>query len=398
MKIRIERISRRMKYFMIFFFLCFCICYELEIQAEEMQLYAHSAVLMDGKTGRVLYGKEEDIARPMASTTKILTCIIALEECELEENVLISVNAQKQPAVHLGMKKGETYYIEDLLYSLMLESHNDSAVAIAEHISGSVEAFSKKMNLKAKEIGCENAFFVTPNGLDGEYKGKKHSISATDLAKIMSYCVLKSPARNLFCNITQTSTYQVKELHGNKVKTLYNHNALFQMVEGVISGKTGYTAEAGYCYVGAVERDNRVYVIALLGSGWPGNKHYKWVDSQKLLNYGFEIYHNLSVKVKCPKDTVSVIGGKDKEVQVGIKEKDFCVLVKEGEKPKVTYELVRALNAPVKKGTIVGKAIYKIENDTIKEFTIETKETVGKLRFIDVWKQVCKAWIVSCFL
>ena len=152
-------------------------------------LYALSAVLMDGDSGRVLYEKEGYTPRPNASTTKVLTCILALENGAGDDYVMVSKKATFQPEVKLGLKEGEQYYLEDLLYSLMLKSHNDTAVAIAEHIGGSVEGFARMMNEKAKEIGCTNTHFVTPNGLDGADAGGIHQTTARDLALIMRYAV-----------------------------------------------------------------------------------------------------------------------------------------------------------------------------------------------------------------
>ena len=131
------------------------------------ELYARSAVLMDADSGRILFGKEADKARPMASTTKIMTCILALEHMKEDQETEASDYAAGQPEVHLGVRAGERYKIRDLLYSLMLESHNDSAVMIAEGIAGSVEQFAALMNQKAVELGCKNTHFITPNGLDG---------------------------------------------------------------------------------------------------------------------------------------------------------------------------------------------------------------------------------------
>ena len=138
------------------------------------QLYAQSAVLMDADNGRVLFEKNGSEKKPMASTTKIMTCILALEEGNLTDVVNVSENAARQPKVHLGMQMDEKFYLRDLLYSLMLESHNDSAVAIAEHIGGSVQAFADKMNAKAKEIGCRDTYFITPNGLDASDDNGEH--------------------------------------------------------------------------------------------------------------------------------------------------------------------------------------------------------------------------------
>ena len=137
-------------------------------QPDPLKLNAQSAVLADGLTGRVLYGKGEDTIRPMASTTKIMTCILALELGNPDDVVTATKEAAGQPKVHLGVQSGQTFYLKDLLYSLMLESHNDAAVMIAEHIGGSVPGFARLMNEKAKALGCENTYFITPNGLDAK--------------------------------------------------------------------------------------------------------------------------------------------------------------------------------------------------------------------------------------
>ena len=136
---------------------------QCQLPEEIEELYARSAVVIDGSSGRVLFGKNADETMPMASTTKIMTCILALENGDPEDIVEVSQNAAGQPEVHLGAGVGETFYLKDLLYALMLESYNDAAVMIAEQISGSVETFAGLMNQKAKELGCGNTNFVTPN-------------------------------------------------------------------------------------------------------------------------------------------------------------------------------------------------------------------------------------------
>ena len=198
----------------------------IPVQAEEPdELYAQSAVLMDAESGRVLFEKNGLDVKAMASTTKIMTCILALENADEKTEVTFSENAVRQPKVHLGASKGETFYLGDLLHSLMLESHNDSAVAIAEAVAGSVEAFADRMNQKAKEIGCKNTCFITPNGLDatatltdknGDTSEVFHSTTAEDLAKIMSYCITKSSCKEQFLEITQTPTYTFSNCAGTR--------------------------------------------------------------------------------------------------------------------------------------------------------------------------------------
>ena len=170
---------------------------ELSEPEEEEQnvlagLHARYAVLLDGDSGRVLLEKDGDVKRPMASTTKIMTCILALEHMKSEQEIVTaSAEAASQPKVRLGVREGQQFYLRDLLYSLMLESHNDSAVMIAEHIGGSVRGFASLMNKKAAEIGCEDTYYITPNGLDASDEQGTHSTTARELALVMRYCLME---------------------------------------------------------------------------------------------------------------------------------------------------------------------------------------------------------------
>ena len=253
------------------------------VAEEPKQLYALSAVLMDGDSGRVLYEKNGETPLANASTTKLLTCIVALEKADINDTVTISQNAASQPAVKLGLVAGNSYNMKDLLYGMMLESFNDCAYAIAEHVGGSTEGFAKLMNEKANEIGCLGTYFITPNGLDAENDISFHHSTAGDLCVIMSYCAWKSPKSTQFLEITQTMQYTFETKEGQMVFS--NHNRLLTETDYCISGKTGFTTKAGYCYVAAVEKDGRRMCLSLLGCGWPNNKNYKWADAKSLVEY-----------------------------------------------------------------------------------------------------------------
>ena len=228
----------------------------------QQTLHARAWVLMDADSGRILAGKDADTAYPMASTTKILTCILALEQGNPDDWVEVSEKAASMPDVQLNMRAGERYRLSDLLYSLMLESHNDSAVAVAEHIGGSVEEFAEKMNRKAREIGCKNVCFVTPNGLDvADADGNEHSASAADMARIMRYCAFQSPCRETFLEITRTASRTIQDESGNRSFYLANHNALLNQCAEVLSGKTGFTGKAGYCYVAALKKEGKAFTV-----------------------------------------------------------------------------------------------------------------------------------------
>ncbi len=350
-----------------------------------LTLYAQSAVLMDGESGRVLYEKNGYEHMPNASTTKIMTCILTLEEGNLEDEVKVSSYAASMPQVRLGMSADDTFRLKDLLYSLMLESHNDSAVAIAEHIGGTVEGFAEKMNQKARELGCEDTYFITPNGLDASDGTGVHGTTAKDLAKIMSYCI----QNKTFLEITQTSNYQFTNLAGTKHYNCNNHNAFLQMMEGALSGKTGFTGNAGYCYVGALRRDDRTFIVALLACGWPNNKTYKWSDTKTLMNYGLENYHYedvyeydrefASVKVEQaePKN-----GSLYQEVTVPleIKEEKIRVLKRVDEEVRTIYEIPECVQAPVKKGQQLGKVTYYLGERQIAELPVYATESAKELR------------------
>ena len=286
-------------------------------EQEEIRLYSQSVVLMDGLSGRILYGKNAEQIRPMASTTKIMTCILALENGKTEEWVSASSYAASQPKVRMGVRKGEQYRLKDLLYGLMLESYNDAAVMIAEFIGGTREGFAAMMNEKARELGCKDTWFITPNGLDAQETDEKgeihtHSTTAKDLARILLYCIQESPKKEEFLKITRTQNHGFYDLENKRQIQCRNHNALLDMMDGALTGKTGFTGGAGYSYVGALEKNGKLFIIALLGCGWPPHKTWKWSDARSLLSYGMENYEKTDLYERCQKTEplpVKVDGG-----------------------------------------------------------------------------------------
>lgn len=390
----------------------------------EGELYAKGAVLLDGDSGRVLYGKNALEQMPMASTTKIMTCILVLELLDVEETVEVSSYAASMPAVKLSMKKGESYRARDLLCSLMLESHNDTAVALAEHVGkkqlgadlqnkatseytleeskAAVAAFAKLMNEKAKEIGCENTWFITPNGLDatqeveenGERVTKTHSTTATDLARIMRYCLYQSDKRQEFLEITRMPNHSFTA--NGRSFSLSNHNALLTMVDGAVSGKTGFTGNAGYCYVGALERDGKKLIVALLACGWPNNKTYKWQDSRKLLDYGLSNYTYVGMEdgrfhydsTGLPQVLVLNAGTNQLDYQclspVELREGAVDMtglLLKEGEEIQVSVECEEVLEAPVSKGQVVGRITYSLGEEVLKTDELVLSQSFDRIDY-----------------
>ena len=356
---------------------------------EPGSLYSLSAVLMDGDSGRILYQKDGEVPRPNASTTKVLTCILALENGSGDDYVSISKNAASQPEVRLNLHEGEQYYLEDLLYSLMLKIHNDTAVAVAEHIGGSVEGFADMMNAKAKEIGCKDTYFITPNGLDASDAGGVHHTTAEDLARIMNYAI----SNPVFLKITQTRDYSFSDLSGKRHFSLHNANAFLDMEEGVLSGKTGFTGNAGYCYVCACENQERTFIIALLGCGWPGNKNYKWQDAKKLLKYGETCfrYENYWKELKIPRISVEngTTGGSRPGQKVWIQgklraketDKKKKVLVRTDEKVSCSLKLEKELQAPVQKGQKIGEVRYMLRDELLSAYPVVADKNVERISY-----------------
>ena len=363
---------------------------ENEIEIEEPKnLYALSACLMDADSGRILFGKEEDVRRANASTTKIMTLIVTLEHADLNDVVTFSDYAASQPDVQLNGASGEQFLLKDLCFSLMLESHNDSAVAIAEHVAGSVEAFAGLMNEKAAELGCMDTYFITPNGLDKEDEKGFHGTTAADLALIMSYCINESPMKETFLEITQTPSYSFSNIEGTRSYSCNNHNRFLTMMDGAISGKTGFTGNAGYCYVGALRRDDRTYVVALLGCGWPNNKNYKWSDTKQLMQYGIDSFEKVNLmELEIPKEAeypLEISGAKTEgysrikmtEVQNRTSGKQIeNILLRKDESIEFKLERKQRLEAPVEEGTTVGTLKYMLNGQVVREEELVLKDSV----------------------
>ena len=356
---------------------------------EPSELHALSAVLMDGDSGRVLYEKDGKTPLANASTTKVLTCIVALESSPGDDYVQVSQNAASQPEVRLGLQKGEQYYLEDLLYSLMLKSHNDTAVAIAEHCGGTVEGFARMLNRKAKQIGCKDTYFITPNGLDAQDENGKHHTTAEDLALIMRYAI----KNKTFLHISQTRDYTFSEITGKRTFSVHNANALLDMMDGVLAGKTGYTSQAGYCYVCAWEEEGKTFVVSLLGCGWPNHKAYKWSDTKKLLSYGaynydYETYwqepHTSKILVTDGVENMQNIGEKvylRGKCSVTSEDREKEILLKKGEAVTCKTEIPQKVSAPVLKGEKLGRIAYYLDGKLIDFYPVYAERSVEKISF-----------------
>ena len=373
-----------MKRFSALFF-CFILLFNIAVLAEEPKVNAISAVIVDGDTGRILWGKNENKPMAMASTTKIMTALVALENSDIKKETPVSKNATLASPVKMHLSVGEKMTIEQLLYAMMLQSYNDSAVAVAEAVGGSVEKFCTMMNEKAKEIGCSDTVFETPNGLD---KGNHHS-TAEDMSKIGVYA-LKN--QNLM-KIMNTRDYTFKSS-----KTTYsfvNKDRLLSEYEGAIGMKTGFTGKAGHCFVGAANRGDVTLVSVVLASGWgTAGKSRKWIDTKALLNYGFNNYKKYSIINGSEKMNIS-IDKAEKEI-AELKYKDSVdLLLSENEKAnlKIENELPQNITAPINYGDSVGIGKIYTGNTLLKTVKIISAENIEKIGVEYNIKKLINQWL-----
>ena len=277
---------------------------------------AKCCILIDTDTGEVLYEHQADRASLIASTTKIMTAVVALEHAELNTKFEIPAQAAGIEGSSMYLKVGEILTVEELLYGMMLQSGNDAAIALALACSGSVEEFVALMNLKAQELQLQNTHFENPNGLDGE----KHYSSARDLAKLTQYAL----QNEVFARIVATKT---KTVAG---RTLTNHNRLLWRCDGCVGVKTGYTKAAGRTLVSAAERNGRRLIAVTLCDG------NDWQDHRTLYDYGFSLYQQKTIVQKGePVAKISLMNGQNISLLAA---ENVDYFLKEGEKVTVTVD------------------------------------------------------------
>jgi Penicillin-binding protein 5, C-terminal domain./D-alanyl-D-alanine carboxypeptidase. len=307
------------------------------------RLWANGAILLDAATGDVLWAHNAHARLHPASTTKVLTGLIALERGDLNAKVRISRRAATTPGSSMYLREGEVHTLHDLVYGLLLRSGNDAAVAIAEAIAGSVEDFAELMNERARRLGARNSHFVNPHGLTHP----EHLSTAYDLA-VITRAALQNP---LFAEIVATP---VKELTyeelGRKV-VLYNTNRLLTWLEGADGVKTGTTDAAGACLISSATRGEQKLIAVVLGAS------NRWRESAALLEWGFRNFQVArlgragEVLVHLP-----VKGGKRRSVPISFGRELAVVLPQPAEPPRMEVDLAASVPAPVRAGQVVGRA------------------------------------------
>lgn len=350
---------------------------------KEPNVNALSAVLIDADTGRVLWGKNENKPMAVASTTKIMTAIITLENADIKEKVTVSKNATLAPPVKMNLQAGEELTLEQLLYALLMQSSNDAAVAIAEKVGGSVENFCAMMNKKAKDLGCIDTEFVTPNGLD---KGNHHS-TAYDMAVIGAYAIRNEE----FIRISNTRNISFSS--NKKSYSIVNKNLLLDSYEGAIGIKTGFTGKAGQCFAGAAKRGDVTLVSVVLASGWgTAGKAKKWSDTKEILNYGFDNYKKYSIIG----DKVDICVDKAKVSKTVLKyENSIELLMKESEKNSISFKnnVPEMIEAPVRKGEKIGIGEIYLGDLKVGQINLIATESIEKHSLGNSFDKIIKEWI-----
>ncbi|MBE6605220.1 MAG: D-alanyl-D-alanine carboxypeptidase [Ruminococcaceae bacterium] len=334
---------------------------------------AASAVLLDVRGNRFLHEKEADVRRPMASTTKIMTALVVLEQGDLAATVTVPREAVGVEGSSVYLFEGEQITVKNLLYALLLSSANDAAAALAIHVAGSIEAFADLMNQKAAELGLTNTHFTNPHGLYDE----AHYTTARELALITA-AALKNPT---FADIVATKRYEAKQNGTDATRLFVNHNRLLHTLEGACGVKTGFTKKSGRCLVSAAERDGLLLVAVTLSA--PDD----WRDHKGLLSWGFEGFEGFSplvVPISLP-----VVGGTSRTAAIVPAGEVYLTLPRDHAPITAHLELPRFLYGGKAQGARVGQLVYRCEGRVIATLPLVTATDIPKATpHLTLWQRL----------
>ena len=343
----------------------------------EPTINSRAAIVYERSSGKILYGKEENEKRKMASTTKIMTAIVVLENTNLDDIVTISSKAAGTGGSRLGLHKDDKISIQDLLYGLLLCSGNDAAVALAEHVGGDLSNFANMMNSKAVSLGLSSTHFVTPHGLDDD----NHYTTAYELALITNYAL----KNDVFANLVKTKTYTISI--NNHPKTLSNTNELLGNLDGVYGVKTGFTNGANRCLVTAVKRDNMDIICIVLGAD---TKKDRTKDSINLINYSFNNFKMVHIKEKitnefvnwkiCNSSSFRVEKGVSDSVDIIIQDIPydfFPIKCNQTDDMSIYIYCNTELTAPLPSGSTLGYLAVSVNNQTVLTLNLYNSNSIA---------------------
>ena len=342
----------------VIFLLPFC--------ANAVEISAHSAILIDLNSGETYFEKNADEIMPMASTTKIMTTLLALENCEdLNEYFTVDDKAIMVEGTSMGLQKGDKVNMYALCVGMLLASGNDAANMTAVKISGSVGAFVELMNNRAKEMGLENTSFETPSGLDGE----NHYTTARELALISKTAMENETFREICSKLSLKVEFGAPPYK----RTLYNHNRLLRQYEGTLGIKTGFTKKSGRCLVSACERNEVSLLCVTL------NAPNDWSDHTRLYDEAFETLQSVEL-TRNDDYTIKVTGGNLPAIK--LKMGEVFATVKEGDEGKITMRLETQpfVYAPIKVGDVCGYAVFEKDGKEITKAPLYSTQSVERIR------------------
>lgn len=343
-------------------------------------------IVYDRISKSMIIGKNEDVKSAMASTTKIMTTIVILEKANLNEKVTVSAKAGGTGGSRLGLKRGDKASVRDLLYGLMLRSGNDAAVALAEHVGGSVKGFAELMNEKAIELGLTNTHFVTPHGLDDA----NHYTTALELAKLTDYAM----NNETFAKIVGTKSTTI--YINNQSRQINNTNELLGVLNGVVGVKTGFTNNAGRCLVTETKRNNMDIITIVLGAD---TKKDRTKDSVNLIEYTFSKYKMYNLEEQIIKEfnkwkninekRILIIKGKtsNPKLALGAIEK-ATIPICDNDKIEYSINALTEVEAPVEQWNVMGTLTVKINGEILENIDIVNVNEVQKRDWKDYFKIV----------
>lgn len=347
-------------------------------------------IVYDRISKSMIIGKNEDVKSAMASTTKIMTTIVILEKADLNEKVTVSAKAGGTGGSRLGLKRGDKTSVRDLLYGLMLRSGNDAAVALAEHVGGSVKGFAELMNEKAIELGLTNTHFVTPHGLDDA----NHYTTALELAKLTDYAM----DNETFAKIVGTKSTTI--CINNQSRQINNTNELLGVLNGVVGVKTGFTNNAGRCLVTETKRNNMDIITIVLGAD---TKKDRTKDSVNLIEYTFSKYkmYNLEEQIieefnkwkNINEKRILIIKGKtsNPKLALGAIEK-ATIPICDNDKIEYSINALTEVEAPVEQWNVMGTLTVKLNGEILENIDIVNVNEVQKRDWKDYFKIVLNTY------
>lgn len=367
--------------------------YIIQASTEQMKqpnINSRAVLILDRGSNTVIYEKNGYTKRAMASTTKIMTATVVLENSNLTDTVEISKKAAGTGGSRLGLKTGDKVSVNDLLYGLMLRSGNDAAVALAEHVGGSVEQFAEMMNKKAKQLNLQNTHFVTPHGLDKD----EHYTTAYELAKLASYA-LNNKKFATIVNTKQCNIY----ING-QIKTISNTNELLGNLYGVDGVKTGFTNNAGRCIVTSTTRNGNQIICVVLGAD---TKKIRTQDSVKLIEYAFSNFEYVQIKKQIQEEfakweekfiqELNIVKGGEQQPKLELEELEYETMPIQKEQIKdikVQIQAKQQLMAPVEQNTQIGILEVKIKEQTTIKLNIKMSQQIQKKTVMDYMNELIK--------